>query len=565
MANDFISRLNLSKKSNIITGKLQLGLGGCIRNILPIECIGFPGVCFQDGPNGVNIADLTKFRAKGIEVALGPSAGPISRHGLRGRNWEGFSIDPYLSGIAMDATIRGIQSQGVQACAKYINGTRIKAISSNISNRTLHELYLWPFSNTIKARAVSTICSYNRLNQTYACKNPALLKGLLREQLGFRGYIISDWFITHSGSKSINTRLNMNMPKGSITKKRINKIVYRIISPYFYFGQDQNNFPTIDLSLSYTFRAWSNVLSLLPGPIPKSRNVRANYAKLIRKIGAKVTVLLKNVNSTLPLKAPLNIGVFNNDTTNPSNGLTFIKLFEVGTLDISGSAANDFLSIYPILDVCINSTLVVTNIANKCLKTVIVTHSASINSIAWANNTKVSAILAAHLPGQESGHTIANLPYSIAKNPEDYNIPIVNLTKAEVTSLTAWQAEFTEGQMIDYKHFDAASIKPLFEFGFGLSYTRFTINSKPDASLTIQPGDSMPKGTLVQVLRGFEKSQLKPGESRDVEFTLLRRDISYWDTVSQQWVVPKGKIGLRAGFSSRDIKAKADLNLKLTS
>jgi beta-glucosidase len=83
-----------------------------------------------------------------------PVAGPLGRSPLGGRNWEGFAADPYLTGVAMDLTIRGVQSQGVQASAKHyigneqetqrssteINGTTIEALSSNIDDRKLHEV-----------------------------------------------------------------------------------------------------------------------------------------------------------------------------------------------------------------------------------------------------------------------------------------------------------------------------------------------------------------------------------------------------------------------------------------
>ncbi|PKX95161.1 beta-glucosidase [Aspergillus novofumigatus IBT 16806] len=745
MATDFVSRLNLTEKSAMLTGKLSLGTGGCIGNILPINRIGYSGLCLQDGGNGVNLADLTtvfpsgvtvgaswdkklmyeravamgeEFRSKGIHVALGPSAGPLGRHALGGRNWEGFSVDPYLSGIAIAATIEGIQSQGVQACAKHIvgneqetqrsftisaNGTRIEAISSNIDDRTMHELYIWPFANAIKAGVASAMCSYNRLNQTYACENSALLNNILKVELGFQGYIMSDWFATHSGAKSINAGLDLNMPgaysvettatgesywganittmvqAGSVSEERIDEMVRRIMIPYFFFGQDRDDYPPVDPSLAYSFAAWSNVLDYLPKPIPNSRDVRGNHHRLVRKIGAESSVLLKNVDSTLPLKAPLNIGVFGNDAADPSDGLTFNERFEIGTLDIGAGAASvrhtylvspleaikarakifggrvqhilrnsiiaagDFSSLFPIPDVCLvflntfasenmdrqtyeadwNSTLVVENVARICPKTVVITHSAGINSMPWANNVNVTAIIAAHLPGQESGNSIVDvlwgdvnpsgkLPYSIAKNPEDYDIPIVNLTEAQGNSPTGWQSDFVEGQMIDYRQLDFAGIEPLFEFGFGLSYTTFSMNSelkvkelsrkltsKPDSSREIRPGGNLdlwvpvlqvstsvtntgskagstvpqlyvslplettPQGTPVQVLRGFEKLALKPGETRKITFELLRRDVSYWDTSSQTWVIPRGKFSFKAGFSSRDIVAKAEMELDL--
>jgi beta-glucosidase len=583
------------------------------------------------------------------------------------------------------------------------NGTRIEAISSNIDDRTMHELYMWPFANAIKAGVVSAMCSYNRLNQTYTCESSAVLKKLLREELGFQGYIISDWFATHSGAKSINAGLDLNMPgaynaetiatgesywggnittmvqAGSVSEERIDEMVRRIMTPYFYFGQDRESYPTVDPSLAYSFAAWSNVLDYLPTPIPKSRDVRGNHHQLIRKIGAEASVLLKNVNSTLPLKAPLDIGVFGNDAASSSDGLTFIKQFEIGTLDIGAgagtvrhtylvspleaiqarakkfggrvqyilhntiTAAGDFSSLFPIPDVCLvflntfaaenmdrqtyeadwNSTLVVGNVASMCPNTIVVTHSAGINSMPWANNVNVTAIIAAHLPGQESGNSIVDilwgevnpsgrLPYSIAKNPKDYDIPIVNLTESQVTSPTAWQDDFVEGQMIDYRKLDSAGIEPLFEFGFDLSYTTFgmksnlkvkqlnsRLTSKPDPSHEVQPGGnpdlwepilrvsttvtntgskegatvpqlyvsmpqgSTPEGTPLQVLRGFEKIFLKPGKSQDVTFELLRRDVSYWNTSLQSWVIPKGRFSFGAGFSSRDIVAKADLELDL--
>jgi beta-glucosidase len=112
MASDFVSRLNLTEKSSMITGKLSLGVGGCIGNLLPIDRVGFPGLCMQDGPNGVGIADLTsvfpsgvtmgaswdkkliyqrgvaigkEFRSKGINVALGYVQAYVSRTHKTGR------------------------------------------------------------------------------------------------------------------------------------------------------------------------------------------------------------------------------------------------------------------------------------------------------------------------------------------------------------------------------------------------------------------------------------------------------------------------------------------------
>jgi beta-glucosidase len=133
----------------------------------------------------------------------------MGRHPLGGRNWESFGPDPYLAGASIAATVRGVQKQGVQTCSKHFigneqetqraatssNGVETNAISSNIDDRTFHELYLWPFADAVKAGTTSVMCSYNRLNQTYACENSELLNKILKEELGFRGYVVSDWYV----------------------------------------------------------------------------------------------------------------------------------------------------------------------------------------------------------------------------------------------------------------------------------------------------------------------------------------------------------------------------------
>lgn len=126
------------------------------------------------------------------------------------------------------------------------------------------------------------------------------------------------------------------------------------------------------------------------------------------------------------------------------------------------------------------------NVARFSPNTVVVTHSAGVNTLPWARNPNVTAILAAQLPSQESGDAVVDvllgdvnpsgrLPYSTLELKSDYDIPIVNLTEVEILSPGMWQAQFIEGQLIDYRHFDHFNITPLYEFGLGLSYTTFGI------------------------------------------------------------------------------------------
>jgi beta-glucosidase len=141
-AKAFVAQLNVEEKAYMVTGTT----GPCVGNIAPIERVGFKGLCLHDGPAAIREAtyasvfsaglsaaaswDRTlirqrgydmaeEFKGKGSHIALGPVCGPLGRSAFSGRNWEGFSPDPYLSGVAMEETIIGMQSVGVQACAKH--------------------------------------------------------------------------------------------------------------------------------------------------------------------------------------------------------------------------------------------------------------------------------------------------------------------------------------------------------------------------------------------------------------------------------------------------------------
>ena len=154
-----------------------------------------------------------EFKAKGANVMLGPVAGPLGRVVRGGRNWEGFTVDPYLSGVLVSETVTAVQKVGVMASTKvsdtllFIETASIdilkhfigneqednrqtnenkEAISSNIDDRTMHELYLWPFQDAVRAGTSNVMCSYQRVNNSYGCANSKTQNGLLKEELGFQ-------------------------------------------------------------------------------------------------------------------------------------------------------------------------------------------------------------------------------------------------------------------------------------------------------------------------------------------------------------------------------------------
>jgi len=253
--------------------------------------------------------------------------------------------------------------------------------------------------------------------------------------------------------------------------------------------------------------------------------------------------------------------------------------------------------------------VLINTVASNCANTIVVIHSVGpIIMEKWIDNPNVTAVLMAHLPGQESGNALADilygatnpsgkLPYTIAKAEKDYCCKV----QSAYTSPEPEQG-FKEGLLIDYLWFDKHNITPRYEFGFGLSYTSFTYHpetltistpqplsttdfhdtlftvsidisnlgpadGKEVAQLYISLPDEM--ATLpenpVRQLRGFGKIALGKGQRGKVEFAVRKRDVSFWSVGAQEWTVASGgEYSLWVGASSRDWKAKGTVVLPLS-
>ncbi|KIO17331.1 glycoside hydrolase family 3 protein [Tulasnella calospora MUT 4182] len=355
-AKSFLKDWSLEEKVGLTTGVGWMG-GRCVGNIDALSDKGWDGLCLEDSPLGVRLADYVtafpagintaatfdrhlmrrrgeamgkEFRGKGVHIALGPAMN-LARAPEGGRLWESFGGDPYLQGEAAYETIRGIQDEGVQACAKhYLNNEQERfrtTSSSNVDDRTQHEVYLHPFLRSVQAGVASVMCSY--MNGTWACENPKLLNDLLKRELGFEGYVMSDWQATHS-TDSANQGLDMTMPgdvyfgsktsyfgpslvdsvnSGSTNKTRVDDMAERIVAAWLYTGQDKD-FPAVN------FNAFDN-----NDPATNEHvDVQDDHYKLVREIGAASTVLLKNNNNALPLKKPRSIALIGSDAGPPLRG-----------------------------------------------------------------------------------------------------------------------------------------------------------------------------------------------------------------------------------------------------
>ncbi len=234
-----LSQMTLREKLTLIHGthedpKVYQGQAGYLGGI---PRLGIPGLRFADGPPGVltrhpsqgepatmgvaatfslkdaedNGIEIGRdARALGIDVALQPFVN-IDRDLEFGRGYNTFGEDPFLTAVMGAAEIKGIQSQHVMAQVKHYVGYDSDNENTFIDDQTLHEVYVAPFDAAVKAGVASMMCSYNRLNGTFACGNEKTMTKILRDEIGFKGFVTSDWGATH-GVTFINAGLDMEMP-----------------------------------------------------------------------------------------------------------------------------------------------------------------------------------------------------------------------------------------------------------------------------------------------------------------------------------------------------------------
>src|ERR1019366_6115343 len=149
-------------------------------------------------------------RSLGIDVSLQPFVN-IDRDLEFGRGYNTFGEDPFLTSQIGAAEIRGIQSQHVMAQVKHFVSYASNSGNIFVDDQTLHEVYVAPFDAAVKVGVSSIMCSYNRVNGTFACGNKDTLTDILRDQIGFKGFVTSDWGAVHAVD-FINAGLDMEMP-----------------------------------------------------------------------------------------------------------------------------------------------------------------------------------------------------------------------------------------------------------------------------------------------------------------------------------------------------------------
>jgi beta-glucosidase len=597
---------------------------------------------------------------KGVNVILGPGMN-MSRNPLAGRNLEYAGEDPYLTTRMGASLIKGIQSNpGVMANAKHFvlneQETDRMTNSSEVDERTLREMYLPPFEAAVKAGVGSFMCSYNRVASVYACENKALLTDLLKKEMGFDGFVMSDWGAHFNTAEAANAGLDMEMAgdgyagisfaqpakwgaklktavqDGSVPQARVDDMIRRITTPMFRLGLFENPPVTGD--------AADKAIATAPQSLA-----------LAKKIATEGSVLLKNSDKMLPLKSTAkkiaviglpaaklgaqlssqgfgsnHVPVFglHPDVSAPQevlkkraavNGTSVTydtgavpllsglaargadaAIVFVGNAEIEGEDRTD---LKPRQAYCNPFLEVLQGLVSRCFgipgdqdalvkavvaanpNTIVVLQNGGPLAMPWLDSVK--AVVENWYPGQVDGDAITSLlfgdsnfsgklPITFPKQVADGPLRTPEQFPGVVGADGIPRSTYSEKLLIGYRWYQAKSIKPLFPFGYGKSYTSFAFSG-----LTVTPNGG---GATVSVkvtntgsrsgaevaqayvtfpsaageppiqLKAFGKVFLKPGQSSRVTFELDRRAFSIW---KGSWVVKPGCYRVRVGNSSANL------------
>jgi beta-glucosidase len=628
-----VAGLTLEQKIGLLHG----AGGGVVGSIAATGPL--PPISMNDGPGGVaNLTGVTAFpdpitlaatwdrdlverwgaamgaeeRGKGVAVHLAPMMN-LTRSPQAGRNFEGFGEDPYLAAELAARDIVGIQSNGIVATAKHFVGneqeTQRTSENSLIDERTLHEIYYLPFEASVSAGVGAVMCSYNRVNGAYACDNPTTLNDL-KQGLGFSGWVMTDWGAGH-GSGAALSGLDQEMPTptyftadglATVPSTRIDDMATRIVASLVRAG----------------------VIDDPPSGTTDALVTSADHSALAREAATKAITLLKNDAQALPLASDvssillLGDGAVNSVTTGGGSGavggsnvtsplaaITNRAGATVSVTALSDASADETAiaeaaaavdAVVVVLGVWSSegadrASLSLSDAQNALVaaaaqsnpRTIVVLDVPGAVLLPWVDS--VSALLVGFYPGEENGNALAAVLFGDASPSGKLPVTFPNDALTLPVPSSDGTIDYGEGLAVGYRRFDALGRDPLFEFGFGLSYTTFAYSElaldpndadgSVDVSFTLantgaRDGAEVSQlyltfpdsaGEPPRVLRGFERTELAPGASNRVHITLPARAFGCWDPAKHRRFAPSGDYTVSIGGSSRALPLVGSLTV----
>ena len=648
--------------------KASLCSGASFWYTKPIDRLGIPSVMMTDGPHGLRkqvggdndhlglgdsvvavcfpaaCATAASFdtelmthlgetlgeecQAEDVSILLGPAVN-IKRSPLCGRNFEYISEDPYLTGKMAAAYIRGVQSKHVGTSIKHFaaNNQEFNRMSgsSEVSERALREIYLPGFEEAVKTAQPKTVmCSYNKINGTYASENEWLLTKVLREDWGFEGYVVTDWGAVADRVKGIQAGLELEMPGGNIindakivaavkdgsldealldrTVERLLKVLYSYVdhrNSNVVFDRDADHQKAVQTAAECAVLLENNgILPLKPSAKaayiggyaaePRYQGGGSSHINASKVVSALETARAKNRNVTyVPAFSTTEDAFVDGDI---AEALAAAKDADVAVIfaglpDIFESEGYDRKHMR--MPKCQDELIAA--VAAVQPNTVVVLHNGSPVECPWTKD--VAAILEMYLGGQGVGEACDQLlwgeanpcgrlaetfPLRLQDNPSYLNFPG-----------DGKKVHYAEDIYVGYRYYDFKELPVRWAFGHGMSYTSFAYSnlklssetmddtSTLTVSLDVTNTGSMAGKEVVQLyvsdlngtagrpvkeLKGFQKVHLLPGETKAVTLDINARDLSYWNEDLGDWYAPSGKYAILIGHASDEIWLTAEVN-----
>ena len=563
----------------------------------------------------------------GIGILLAPGVN-IIRHPLCGRTYEYLSEDPVVAGELGASYVKGVQCTGVGATVKHFvcNNAEFERLTmdSVVEERALREIYLAVFERIVaKANPALVMESYNKVNGTSLAENRRLLTEILRDEWGYPGAVISDWWAINDRVKSFNTGLDLEMPQnpeneealleavrsGKVSLERLDEAVRRILTLALNHGGLEIQEADFESHHRIARRAAAESAVLLKNdggilPLdpdePGTIAVIGSFAKAPRYQGWGCSIvnprrLLIPIDEIKAAAGEVHYsdGYVDGDKTDQrflqdaceTAGRAHTVLLFVGLPEAYETETHDRVD-YNMPEAHLRLIEEVSKVHDRVI--VILQNGSAVAVEHWMNS--VEAILEVWLGGEAgavadllfgkespSGKLASTIPKRIEDAPAYLGFPGEN-----------GRHIYGEGIYVGYRYYEKRKLEPSFPFGHGLSYTRFAYSDlilgsetvmdtdtltvtfsitnigersgKEVAQVYVLPPDSRLKRPLKE-LKGFAKVSLEPGERREVAIELNGRDFAYYDDFLCRWVVESGEYGIAVGASSADIRLETSVEM----
>ncbi|MDO4484070.1 MAG: glycoside hydrolase family 3 C-terminal domain-containing protein [Clostridia bacterium] len=565
-------------------------------------------------------------QAENVGVILGPAAN-IKRSPLCGRNFEYFSEDPLLSGRMAGAYIRGVQHQGVGTSLKHYAAnnqeTRRQSISASISPRALREIYLASFEHAVKSGHPWTLmCSYNKINGTYASENEWLLTDVLRDDWGFDGAVMTDWGACSDHVAGVAAGLELEMPRACDEDDEVLADAVR----------------TGRLPEQVLDRACERMLQLADR-VSSGHREEEEFDKGLqhhqaRKFARESMVLLKNDNNLLPIRGNKKIAFIGKFAESPRfqgggsshintaetlsaleavrsvSPVKYARGFETDRDEIIPELVDEAVAIAKDADLAVLflglpdllesesydrthmslpqcQVALLEEIAKVQQNIAVVLHNGAPIVMPWLD--KAGAVLEAYLGGQAVGGAVVDVLFGAVspcgKLAETFPLRMEDTPCHGFFPGDGDRVTYAEDIYVGYRWYDKRHMDVLFPFGHGLSYTTFEYSNLRLSADTYSGGEmtvqvdvtntgKMYAKEIVQLyvrpetngfsrpvreLRGFAKLALAPGETGTVTIALDERAFALWREDMDGWYIEPGRYVIEAAASSRDIRLTADI------